>query len=366
MHSQNPEKIIITGTTGTDKLCNNLYRDFVELLSNIPELARYASDVLLQKRILKTFSGGEILAKPSETVGDHIVVIVMGLYEYKGTNIYQNYQEAKQLAWACKGGGAKKIIGIAPTMLHSKQEKKDAARDPLSLQLTLWELALAGYNRIIMVDPHTLAMESMVPSPLFDCRFQMLTARDIFANDIINNPLLDKEHLVIFSPDEGGAKRVRLARDVIKEMGSLQELIASNLFKDHPNNDAGLEIVDISAAKHILEKFKNGVDIALIDDFTITKGTIKKAAKSINDKLHPRSLIVYLTTLVPANSDVSSFDDAPYITEVVALDHTPIANLSSTIRTISASSELYAKALKCMIFGGSISQELFRGSTALK
>lgn len=359
-----PPNIVIIGSTGAEELAEKIYHQFCRLLNEDPKLSEKSQYLHLCSRELRIFTGGEILAKPARNVRGATVIIVAGMYQTPNASFYQNFAEVKQLAFACKGASASYIFCVAPYVNGSKQERKSSAREPLSLQQTLVEMAVAGFNKILTIDPHTLAIESITPTPFIPCQMQLLTARYIFARDIKNNILLDKKRLVLFSPDEGGVKRTRRIRGPMRHLSGILELPMGVLFKDHPNLNEAVEVIDIAGLNSMESVRGKGMHIVLVDDFSISRNTLAETAKVLKETLEPERIICYITTLVPTTDPVRDIDDS-VIDELVTLDHMPIyGGKSKKIRVIpDSASVLYAKALKIDTFGGSVSGDLFNGES---
>ena len=116
-----------------------------------------------------------------------------------------HFQDLKR-AIAAIGGKARRINVIMPFLYEGRQHKR-AARESLDCALALQELCeKMGVDNIITFDAHDPRVMNAVPLKGFEnvyTTYQMIKA---FVNNI-DGLKIDKEHLMIVSPDEGGVNR---------------------------------------------------------------------------------------------------------------------------------------------------------------
>jgi len=114
-----------------------------------------------------------------------------------------HFQDLKRLIGCC--GTAKRVSVIMPFLYEGRQHKR-ARRESLDCAIALQELVSMGVNNIITFDAHDPRVQNAVPLSSLDnfmptYQFiQSLLARE-------KNLQIDKDHLMIISPDEGAMGR---------------------------------------------------------------------------------------------------------------------------------------------------------------
>ena len=115
-----------------------------------------------------------------------------------------HYQDLKRIISAANGK-AHRLNVIMPFLYESRQHKR-TKRESLDCALALQELADMGVDNIITFDAHDPRVQNSIPLHGFDSfnpPYQFIKAL-LRAEP---NLIVDKEHLMIISPDEGGMHR---------------------------------------------------------------------------------------------------------------------------------------------------------------
>ncbi len=115
-----------------------------------------------------------------------------------------HFQDLKRII-AATMGKAHRINVIMPFLYESRQHKR-YARESLDCALALDELAQMGVDNIITFDAHDPRVQNSVPL----CGFDNFTPPYQFIRSLIHyekDLIVDKEHLVVISPDEGALDR---------------------------------------------------------------------------------------------------------------------------------------------------------------
>ncbi len=106
---------------------------------------------------------------------------------------------------AAIGGKARRITVIMPMLYEGRQHKR-STRESLDCAIMLQELVHMGVSNIITFDAHDARISNAIPLSGFDNvrpSYQMVKALIRAVPDII----IDKEHLMMISPDEGAMSR---------------------------------------------------------------------------------------------------------------------------------------------------------------
>ncbi len=175
----------------------------------------YERSTYLLKANFPRFGTGEGKCMLKESVRGYDVFILCDCYNYGITHeMYgmkvpyspdEHYANLKR-AIAATAGKARRINVIMPMLYEGRQHKR-AARESLDCALALQELCeKMGVDNIITFDAHDPRVMNAVPLKGFEnvyTTYQMIKA---FVNNI-DGLKIDKEHLMIVSPDEGGVNR---------------------------------------------------------------------------------------------------------------------------------------------------------------
>ena len=118
--------------------------------------------------------------------------------------IHIYFQDLKRVI-AAIGGKARRINVIMPFLYESRQHKR-SGRESLDCALGLQELTAMGVENIITFDAHDPRVQNAIPLHGFET---IQPAYQFIKNILRNAPdmKLDKDHLMVISPDEGGMGR---------------------------------------------------------------------------------------------------------------------------------------------------------------
>lgn len=115
-----------------------------------------------------------------------------------------HYQDLKRVITACNGK-AHRINVIMPFLYEGRQHKRNG-RESLDCAFALRELRDMGISNFITFDAHDPRVQNAIPLSGFDnftTPYQFIKALLTSEEDLI----VDKEHLVVISPDEGALDR---------------------------------------------------------------------------------------------------------------------------------------------------------------
>ena len=106
---------------------------------------------------------------------------------------------------AALGGKAKRVTVIM-TMLYEGRQHRRSTRESLDCAMMLQDLDRMGVNNIITFDAHDPRVQNAVPYGGFE---SVMPSYQIFKALLRNDPSLriDKDHMMIVSPDEGALDR---------------------------------------------------------------------------------------------------------------------------------------------------------------
>lgn len=175
----------------------------------------YERDTYLLKAVFPRFGTGEGKCTIKESVRGYDIFIICDCFNYGITHeVYgqevpytpdEHYANLKR-AIAAMAGKARRITVIMPMLYEGRQHKR-TQRESLDCALALRELCeFMGVDNILTFDAHDPRVMNAIPLHGFEnvyTTYQMIKALVYSIPDL----KIDKDNLMIISPDEGGVNR---------------------------------------------------------------------------------------------------------------------------------------------------------------
>jgi len=168
------------------------------------------------------FGTGEAKATVKQTVRGHDIFIIADVfnygvtYEQYGVTVPmgpdEHYQDLKRIIGAVSGK-AKRITVIMPMLYEGRQHKR-SGRESLDCAIALQELERMGVENIITFDAHDPRVQNAIPLSGFENvmpSYQMIKTLLNTVPDV----KVDRNHLMIVSPDEGAMSRCTFYSSVL-------------------------------------------------------------------------------------------------------------------------------------------------------
>ena len=182
---------------------------------NSLSFAGYERDTYIIDASFPRFGSGEGKGSLHESVRGYDIFIVCDMFNYGVTyNMYgqtipmspdEHFANLKR-AISAVGGKAHRITVIMPMLYEGRQHKR-SSRESLDCAIALQELCNnMGVDNIITFDAHDPRVQNAIPLKGFENvqpAYQMIKALVNNVDDL----QLDKEHMMVVSPDEGGMSR---------------------------------------------------------------------------------------------------------------------------------------------------------------
>ncbi len=228
------------------------------LNSNEPlarEIADYVGIELSQCNVTR-FADGEVQINIDETVRGHQVFVVQSTQK----PVNENYMELFIMLDALKRASADTINVIMPYYGYCRQDRKAAARQPISAKLMADLLQKAGADRVLCMDLHADQIQGFFDIPIDNFR-----ALPILADYFVKLKLKD---VVVVSPDHGGATRARRLAEILNA-----PLAIIDKRRPRPNVAQVMNIIGDVEGKNCI----------IIDDIVDTAGTLVAGVEALKN-----------------------------------------------------------------------------------
>ena len=292
-------------------------KDTINEITNSPLYANYKSNSYLVDCSCPRFGSGEAKGILKETIRGTDLFIMTDVCNYSLTysvNGHLNhmspddhYQDLKRIISAATGK-AHRINVIMPFLYESRQHKR-TKRESLDCALALEELTAMGVENIITFDAHDPRVQNAIPLSGFDSfdpPYQFMKALFRAVPDII----VDKEHLMIISPDEGAMHRAVYFSNVLGvDMGMFYKR------RDYSTIVNGKNPI---VAHEFLGDDVTGKDVIIVDDMISSGESMLDVAKKLKERGAGRVFVC--TTFGLFTEGFEKFDDyyeKGYINKVI-------------------------------------------------
>ena len=285
------------------------------------------------------FANGEIYARYQESIRGADVFLIQSV---AGEHINDALMELLIMADAAKRASARTITAVITHYGYARQDRKAAAREPITAKLVANLITTSGITRVMSIDLHQGQIQGF-----FDMPVDHLTALPILA-DYFKVKNLDKDKLCVVSPDVGRAKAA-------KKLSDMLEADLAIMHKGRPGHNKA----EITA----LIGDVTGKICVLNDDMIDTGGSVVAAVETLKNK-GAEKIYVCCTHPVfsgPGLERMANLD----VEEVVVCDTIPVPVEYQTgkIKVISVA-PLFARAIANVYSNRSVS-DLFDPDFAL-
>ena len=253
------------------------------------------------------FGTGEAKGSLHESLRGHDVYIVSDPFNHGVTyKMYgkevpmspdDHFADIKRIIGAI-GGKARRISVIMPMLYEGRQHKR-SSRESLDCAIMLQELHNMGVANIITFDAHDARVQNAIPLGGFDnvqATYQMIKALVKNENDLAIN----KDNLMIVSPDEGCMQRCMYYSSVLKiDLGMFYKRRNYSVIVDGRN--------PIEAHEYLGRSVKDK-DVIIVDDMIASGDSVIEIGKKLKERGARRIFVFATFGLFVAGLDV--FDEA--------------------------------------------------------
>lgn len=276
-------------------------------LKKDPAFQGYMESTYLMDVECPRFGTGEAKAVFHESVRGKDLFIIVDVCNNSITynmNGYTNhmspddhYQDLKRIISAATGK-ARRINVIMPYLYEGRQHKRNT-RESLDCAYALEELTAMGVSNIVTFDAHDPRVQNATPLCGFDnfnAYYQFLKALLSSEEDMI----IDKDHTVVISPDEGALDRAIYFANV---MG-----VDAGMFYKRRDYSTIVNGKNPIVAHEFLGENIDGKDVIIIDDIISSGESMLDTAKQLK-KMNAKRIFI-LATFGQFNNGTEAFDKA--------------------------------------------------------
>jgi ribose-phosphate pyrophosphokinase len=204
------------------------------------------------------FSDGNLFVRVNENVRGRDAYVV------QSTVFPTNDNFMELLFWvdALKRASAESVTVVMPYFSYAKGDKKDEPRVSIRARVCADAIAAAGADRVVTLDLHAPQIQGFFRIPVDD-----LYALPVLGKEIARKKLSD---LVVVSPDVGFAKPARKYASFLRCSIAIAD-------KERRTHNERAEILEIIGEVR-------GKTAVIVDDFTISAGTLVDAANKLVER----------------------------------------------------------------------------------
>jgi len=208
-----------------------------------------------------------------------------------------HFQDLKRIISAV-GGHCRRITVFMPMLYEGRQHRR-SARESLDCALALQELHQMGVSAVITFDAHDPRVQNAVPLGGFENvhpTYQMIKALVNTTKDLI----IDREHLMVIAPDEGGMSRCIYYSSVLGiDLGMFYKRRDYSVIVNGRNPIVSHEFLGDNV---------DGKDVIVVDDMIASGDSMLDIASKLR-KMGARRVFVFATFGLFCDG-LSRFDEA--------------------------------------------------------
>lgn len=279
---------------------------------------------------ISKFANGEIYVRFLESVRGADVFLLQSVC----TPVNDCLMELLIMVDAAKRASARTITAVVSHYGYARQDKKSAAREPITAKLVADLMTTAGVDRVIAMDLHQGQIQGFFNQPV-----NHLTALPILADYFES---LELENMCVVSPDVGRAKACKKLADMLGASLAI-------MHKGRPEHN-------VAEITHVIGEV-SGKNCIIADDMIDTAGSVTEGAKALVQK-GATSVYVCATHGIFSPPAFERIESSPAV-EVVVTNTLPVPEerKHGKIRVLSVA-PLFAHAIQNVYNDESVS-ELF-------
>lgn len=290
-----------------DKYLVDFRNNIHQVPAGDPAFKNYKQDSYKFVPKLDRFASGEAKASLNDSIRGDDLFILMDVvnyncpYQMNGFTNYKSpddhYQDLKRVI-AAANGKAKRLNVIMPFLYVGRQHRRNQ-RESLDAALMFKELADIGVKNFITFDAHDPRISNSAPLNGFDnfmATYQFM--KELLLN--IDDLIVDKDHLIVISPDEGALDRAVYFANVL---GADTGMFYKRRDYAHVVNGTNPIVAHEFLGSNIKDK-----DVIIVDDMISSGASMIDTSKQLKEMGAKRVFIACTFGLFTDGMD--KFDDA--------------------------------------------------------
>jgi len=289
-----------------------------------------------------TFTGGERKLRPLESVRGRSVYVVQTLFGDAQGSANDRLCSLLFFIGALKDAGAKRVSACVPYLAYARQERRAAARDPVTTRYTAQLFEAVGVDQVIVLEAHDRASFDNA----FRCAAANLEATGLFVRHFCGQAV--GPEFAVATPDIGGTKRARHFQEqlqtatgrpvnfAIVEKRRSKGVVSGDLFA---GDVAGRRVVIVD------DLISSGTTVLHAIDACRRAGAARIDVAATHASFAPEAMRIF----------ESAKPDSMVVTDSVPLNRGFAAYLDKSLWTLSIA-PLFAEAIRRLEMGGSISE----------
>jgi len=214
--------------------------------------------VPLAKGEARRFSEGNLFVRVLENVRGRRCYVV------QSTVFPTNDHFMELLFWidALKRASAESVTAVMPFFSYAKGDKKDEPRVSIRARVCADAIEAAGADRVVTLDLHAAQIQGFFRIPV----------DDLYALPVLVDAVKQKnlENLVVVAPDTGFAKQARKYQKALRTGIAIAD-------KERSSHDERAQVLELIGDV-------DGKTALIVDDFTISGGTLASAAELLVER----------------------------------------------------------------------------------
>jgi ribose-phosphate pyrophosphokinase len=142
---------------------------------------------------VEQFPDGELRPFVPELRGDDVYVV-----QSTGLPVNDCLVELLLLIDACRRAGAGRVTAVVPYFGYARQDRRSQVGQAIGARVAAGAMGSAGADRLVVIDPHTAALEAMFAIPV-----EIVTVVPVIAD--VLRPVVSSDTVVV-APDLGAVK----------------------------------------------------------------------------------------------------------------------------------------------------------------
>ncbi|MGE5762622.1 MAG: ribose-phosphate diphosphokinase [Mycobacterium leprae] len=216
---------------------------------------------------VERFPDGELRPGVANVRGDDVYVV-----QPTGPSVNEHVIELLLLLDACRRAGAERLTAVVPYFGYARQDRRGRTGEALGARVVADALVSAGAQRLVVVDPHTVALEAICSVPV-----ESLSAAPVLAAAL--EPLIGEDAVVV-APDLGA---VKLAERFAALLGRPVAVVRKTRV-----SGASVRVEDLVGDVHDRAA-------VVVDDMISTGGTIEAAVRLLLARRASTHIVVSAT-----------------------------------------------------------------------